>query len=256
MDEESQDIVRDSQTQVSQVPESPLTGATSQAIHLHFSQSQIHGLDSMPQNSSATQFSEFPEPTQDTGFQAISPIKGRFVELPPSTIDTVILQQTPVPDPVNDSQMAKKKGKLRRRNEVAIVSDDEQGETTNSPAAQEIDEFEISENVFDVMRRASKRKETEVDSFDKKKSEAKEMVQEQAEESEDEYAGLGGASDDDSGGEEDAYVKEIIDDEGGKDADERQLAAFYAYEKLWPNSSIVTDLRHIVIKKGRAMRNK
>jgi mediator of replication checkpoint protein 1 len=228
MDEESQDIVRDSQTQVSQVPESPLTGATSQAIHLHFSQSQIHGFDSTPQKPSATQFSEFPEPTQDTGFQAISPIKGRFVELPPSTIDTVILQQTPVPDRVDDSQIAKKKGKLRRRNEMTIPSDDEQGETTNAPAAEQVDEFEISANIFDVMRKASKRKETEVDDFDKKKSGAKEMVQEQAEESEDEYAGLGGASDDDSEGEEDAYVKEIIDDEGGKDADERQLAAFYA----------------------------
>jgi mediator of replication checkpoint protein 1 len=226
--EESQDIVRDSQTQVSQVPESPLTGAVSQAIHLHFSQSQVHGFDSMPQNPSATQFSEFPEPTQDTGFQAISPIKGRFVELPPSTIDTVILHQTPVPDRIDESQVEKKKGKLRRRKDMMIVSDNEQGETSNVPAVEEIDQFEISGNIFDVMRKASKRKETEVVEFDKKKSGAKEMVHEQAEESEDEYAGLGGASDDDSGGEEDAYVKEIIDDEGGKDVDERQLAAFYA----------------------------
>jgi mediator of replication checkpoint protein 1 len=228
MDEESQDIVRDSQTQVSQVPESPLPGAVSQAIHLHFSQSQIQAFDSMPQNPSATQISEFPEPTQDAGFQAISPIKGRFIELPPSTIDTVILRQTPVPDRVKESPIAKKKGKLRRRDEVMAISDDEHGETSNGPAAEEIDEFEISENIFDVMRKASKRKETAVDDFDKKKSGAKEMVQEQAEESEDEYAGLGGASDDESGGEEDAYVKEMIDDEGGKDIDESKLAAFYA----------------------------
>jgi mediator of replication checkpoint protein 1 len=38
---------------------------------------------------------------------------------------------------------------------------------------------------------------------------------------------LGGASDDEDG-EEDDYVKGIIDDEGGKDVDERKLAAFYA----------------------------
>lgn len=228
MNEDSQDIVRDSQTQVAQVPESPPPGTVSQAVYLHFSQSQIHGFDSIPQNPSATQFSEFPEPTQDAGFQAISPIKGRFVELPPSTIDTVILQQTPAPDRVDESPIAKKKGKLRRRHERTINSDNEQGEANSGLVAEEIDEFEISENIFDVMRKASKRKQTEVDNFDKKKSGAKEMVQEQAEESEDEYAGLGGASDDESGGEEDAYVKEIIDDEGGKDADERQLAAFYA----------------------------
>lgn len=227
MHRDSQDIVRDSQTQVNQIPESSFVGAASQAIHLHFSQSQIHGFDSMPQNLLATQFSEFPEPTQDAGFQAISPIKGRFSELPPSTIDTVILQQIPMKDRVDESPIAKQKGRLRRRNEMTIASDDEQVEASDA-SAPEGDEFEISENIFDVMRKASRRKETEVDDFDRKKSGAKEMVQEQAEESEDEYAGLGGASDDESAGEEDAYVKAMIDDEGGKDADERQLAAFYA----------------------------
>jgi mediator of replication checkpoint protein 1 len=228
IDEASQDFVRDSQTQVSQIPESPLTGAVSQAIRLDFSQSQIHGFDSMLQDPLATQFSEFPEPTQDAGFQAISPIKGRFVELAPSTIDTVILQQTPTMEQVDGSPAVKKKGRLRRRNEIAAFSDDEEIATNNAVAPEQTDEYEISENIFDVMRKASKRKETGEDNFDKKKSAAKEMVQEQAEESEDEYAGLGGASDDESGGEEDAYVKEIIDDEGGKDVDESKLAAFYA----------------------------
>jgi mediator of replication checkpoint protein 1 len=84
----------------------------------------------------------------------------------------------------------------------------------------------ITSNAFDVMRKSSKKK-AELEDFDKKKSKAKEMVHEQAEESEDEYAGLGGASDDDSG-EDDAYVREMIDDEGGKDVDERELAAFFA----------------------------
>jgi mediator of replication checkpoint protein 1 len=255
MNEDSQEIVRDSQTQVTQVPESPLIGADSQAIHLHFSQSQIHGFDSMPQNPSATQFSEFPEPTQDAGFQSISPIKGRFVELPPSTIDTVILQQTPPEDRVDESPIGKKKGRLRRRNEVLVASDEEQEAVSKTPA-EETDDFEISENIFDVMRKASKRKKILVDDFDKKKSGAKEMVQEQAEESEDEYAGLGGASDDESGGEEDAYVKAIIDDEGGKDADERQLAAFYAYVISKSEFKLVTDPYGIEIKRGQTMRNR
>jgi mediator of replication checkpoint protein 1 len=81
--------------------------------------------------------------------------------------------------------------------------------------------------VFDIMRKASTKKVV-VDEFDKKKSKAKEMVNEQAEESEDEYAGLGGASDDESGGEPDEFVKEMIDDEGRKDVDESKLAAFFA----------------------------
>jgi len=87
--------------------------------------------------------------------------------------------------------------------------------------------LDVSSNAFDVMRKSSNKKVL-TDKFNKKKSDAKQMVQEQAEESEDEYAGLGGASDDESGDEEDALVKEMIDDEAGKDANERELAAFYA----------------------------
>ncbi len=85
----------------------------------------------------------------------------------------------------------------------------------------------ISPNVFDVMRKAAKKPAPIVDYFDKEKSEAKAMVEEQAEESEDEYAGLGGASDDESGGSEDEEMKKLIDESDVK-VDERKLAAFYA----------------------------
>lgn len=227
MEEDSQDLIKDSQTQISQFPDSPLVGRDSQDIQLGFTQSQIHGFDSLAQDPFATQLSEFPEPTQDGGFQEMSPIKGRFIEPPPSTVDTVIIGETPVPDRSGDSPIAKRKGKLHRRAQMPTFSDDE--DEAAVAATVEDDEFDISANVFDVMRKASKKKEVVIDDFDKKKSGAKEMVHEQAEESEDEYHGLGGASDDESGGEEDAFVKEMIDDEAGKDADERQLAAFYAY---------------------------
>lgn len=64
--------------------------------------------------------------------------------------------------------------------------------------------------------------------FNKKQSAAKEMVEEQAQESEDEYAGLGGASDDESGGSEDEETKQMIE-HADVDVDERKLAAFHAY---------------------------
>ena len=228
MNGDSQETVKDSQTQNIQIPESPLTRTVSQNIHLHFSQSQIHGFDSMLQDPTGTQYSDFPESTQDAGFQAMSPIKGRFVELAPSTIDTVIVEQEQLPDRVTESPLVKKKGKLRRRADLADVSENEQDEAAQVVPPTNIDKFDISKSVFDVMRKASKRKEAAVDEFNKKKSAAKEMVEEQAEESEDEYAGLGGASDDESGGEDDALVKAMIDDEGGKDIDESKIAAFYA----------------------------
>jgi mediator of replication checkpoint protein 1 len=221
MEEDTQDTNIDSQSQLSHVPESQPMDSITQGIQLNFSQSQVHEFDSLVQDS---QLSPFPEATQDVGFQNMTPIRGRFVDAPPSTVDTVILKATDLPETMEETPIVKK-GKLRRRAQVAAFSDEE--EAGEHAEANIEDVFEINDSVFDVMRKASKKKVV-VDEFDKKKSKAKEMVNEQAEESEDEYAGLGGASDDESGGEPDEFVKEMIDDEGGKDIDESKLAAFFA----------------------------
>lgn len=223
-DEESQEIVRDSQTQVAPSQEVSQTQAISQAVDLHFSQTEVHGFDSML-DPLATQMSHF-QPTQDVGFQDMTPIQGRYFEPPPSTVDTVIVER-PVTDIVAESPVAKKKGRLVRRTEI-VDDADQEGDTHVGPTEPQED-YNISNNLFDVMRKASKKLVKPVDDFDKKKSAAKEMVEEQAEESEDEYAGLGGASDDESGGEDDALVKAMIDDEEGKDVDESKLAALFAY---------------------------
>lgn len=217
--EDSQDVIMNSQAET---PETQTIETQTQGIQLGFSQSQIHGFDSLI-DPMATQMSDF-EATQDVGFQNITPIRTRFVEAPPSTVDTVILGQSTAPEAVDATPAVKKKGKLRRRAPILDVSDEEDGEVV-APAIEE--DFDISANAFDVMRRATK-KQVVIDDFDKKKSEAKTMVNEQAEESEDEYAGLGGASDDESGGEADDIMKEMIDDEGGKDVDEHKMAAYYA----------------------------
>jgi mediator of replication checkpoint protein 1 len=229
--EDSQDVVVDSQSGVSHLPESQNlesqnTESQSRRINLTFSQSQIHNFDSLV-DPIATQSSDFPEATQDVGFQHMTPIRGRFVDAPPSTVDTVIIKPASVPEPFEETPIAKKKGKLRQRAQVAAFSDEEDAEEPTEVETQE-EEDRPSANVFDVMRKASKGKGTIVDEFDKKTSKAKEMVHDQAEESEDEYAGLGGASDDESGDEADEYVKAMIDDEGGKEVDERKLAAFFA----------------------------
>jgi mediator of replication checkpoint protein 1 len=225
----SQQIVEDSQGAMSQVPASQPAGLETQGIRLDFSQSQIHGFDSMVrQDSLATQTSDIAM-TQDMGFQDMSPIKGRFAEPPPSTVDTILATPNQASaDRVQESPVARRKGKLQRRVQALAFSDDEADEAIDGTVPEE-DDSEINASVFDVMRKASRNKAPAVDAFDKKNSKAKDMVNEQAEESEDEYAGLGGASDDESGGEDDALINEMIDDEGGKDVDERQIAAFYAY---------------------------
>ena len=77
------------------------------------------------------------------------------------------------------------------------------------------------------MRRAAALKNAD-QIFDKSKSHAKEIVDEAAEESEDEYAGLGGASDDEVG-EEDEDDRGMIDlDENIGEGDEGKLAGLFA----------------------------
>jgi len=222
LEEDTQDFDTIKDSQISHIPETQPTQSMTQGIQLKFTQSQVHGFDSLVE---ATQMSPFPDPTPDVGFQNITPFKIRFAETPQSTVDTPVLEPTAVPETLDETPVAKKKGKLRRRAPIVNFSDDEDVEMTKLDVNEE--DLVITSNAFDVMRKSSKKK-PELEGFDKKKSKAKEMVHEQAEESEDEYAGLGGASDDDSGGEDDAYVREMIDDEGGKDVDERELAAFFA----------------------------
>ncbi|KAH7350757.1 MRC1-like domain-containing protein [Rhexocercosporidium sp. MPI-PUGE-AT-0058] len=224
-EEDTQDADMINQSQVSHIPESQPVESQSQDVQLHFSQSQIHEFDSLVHD---TQLSQMFEATQDVGFQHMTPVKGRFAEAPPSTVETVILEPNARPETMDETPIMKKKGKLRQRAHVATFSDEEDaGE--QEPAVEE-DDFEITANAFDVMRKTSKKKVAKgaEEEFDKKKSKAKEMVNEQADESEDEYAGLGGASDDESGGEDDAFVKEMINDEGGENFDAGKLAAIFA----------------------------
>ncbi|QDS68040.1 hypothetical protein FKW77_009669 [Venturia effusa] len=163
---------------------------------------------------STTRLSEVPEPTQDAGFEDLS--------VPGGTVETIMLA---VPE---SPALAKKSKRLRRRAEaVAVLSEDEDEEAkVDVDSASEDDEFAPRKDAFDILFKAAK-KTPVVDTFDKKRSDAKKMVEEQAEESEDEYAGLGGADDDASDGEMEEELKQMID-EGHVDVDETKLAKFYA----------------------------
>jgi mediator of replication checkpoint protein 1 len=136
--------------------------------------------------------------TQDVGFAVPRAPIGRQHVLP-STSETVLLAS------------AEKKGKLRRRASlIAVLSDADD----DAPDA------------FDTLFKGAKRHAAAVE-FDKKKSAARNLVEEQAEESEDEYKGIGGASDDESGNEYDEEVAKMIED-GHVDVDEMEIAALHA----------------------------
>ncbi|MCJ1387997.1 hypothetical protein MMC18_000841 [Xylographa bjoerkii] len=226
----------DGDTSETVVPDSQTDVFTAPKIDLHFSQSQIQH-DTPP---IATQYSDIPDPTQDAGFGSSSPIPERFVSIPPSTIDTVVL----VGAVEEQIRIVKKKGRLRRRGSaVRIFSDAETVSDDDRKAQSNVqhDQFKVSADAFDVMKKASKKKDDNAEMFDKKKSDAKGMVEDQAEESEDEYAGLGGASDDDSMAEDDEEVRKMID-EGEVKVDERKLAAFFADKERASDAKAVEKL--------------
>ncbi|KAL5422514.1 hypothetical protein PMIN06_002050 [Paraphaeosphaeria minitans] len=165
---------------------------------------------------SNTQASEVPEPTQDAGFLISRSPAG----LMPSTVDTVML-------PVPESPIAQRKGKLsRRRAEAPLVLSDVDDENVFSASEAEADAGRpTSEDAFSFLKKAAKQQE-KIDTFNKKTSAAREHLDEQAYESDDEYKGIGGASDEDSG-EEDADLAEMIDTSDVK-VDERKIAALFA----------------------------
>lgn len=169
-------------------------------------------------NFSLTQASEVPEPTQDAGF-LISRSPAGLVP-PQSTMDTVML-------PILESPIAQRKGKLsRRRKEAPIVLSDVDDDNIFSASEAEAEVGKpATEDAFSFLKKAAKQQK-KIDTFNKKTSAAREHLDEQAYESDDEYKGLGGASDEDSG-EEDADLAEMIDTSDVK-VDERQIAALFA----------------------------
>jgi mediator of replication checkpoint protein 1 len=230
---QNNDMISDSQptqTAVSQGRESQTQG-----LQLHYSQSQAHGFDSLIQ-ADATQMSEFLEPTQDGGFQYLTPLKQRFIDPPQSTVGTLLLTGTPDEAATQNSPLRRKRGKLLRRVDLPGTSSTlpsaEVPESSNRVSTVEVHrlsrETAASSDAFRLMEKAAIREKRLKRKFDKKKSKATEMIEEQAAESEDEYAGLGGADGEDSSDEDDELTKEMIDDTGNNNGDEAKLAGLFA----------------------------
>ncbi|KAK8167841.1 MRC1-like domain-containing protein [Phyllosticta citrichinensis] len=229
-----QSIIRDSQPPPSQAEEE------SGQIKLGLSQFPSQPVDRGQVPS--TQMSDMPDPTQDGGFD-VSRTPGRYAHRTPvpssagangsgATVDTVILPGEESP------AVQKKKGRLQRGKQATVElsdvdQDDHMSDADDKSAVSESEvedtngDFNIDRSAFDILRKGAKKAKKRAEAFDKKNSAAKDMVYEQAEESEDEYAGLGGVSDDDSNDELDEDLKQMVV-EGKVDVNERELAAFAA----------------------------
>ena len=163
--------------------------------------------------------------TQDVGFdKTLSPalaIDRRGADGEHSTIDTVML-------PSEESPVARRKNRSHPdcvSSDVQIQSSDQEngGEVSDRDAASIVN----TSNAFTALKKGARRADKQA-AFDKRKSEARELFEEQAEESEDEYAGLGGVSDDESGSEIDEEMQKLIDDDNSLKLNRRKAAEFHA----------------------------
>ncbi|USP81475.1 uncharacterized protein yc1106_08749 [Curvularia clavata] len=196
---------------------------------------------------SQTQPEDF-EPTQDAGFSFSRSPAG--LAPPPSTVDTVMMV-------VAESPIKQKKGKLQRgRRETTVEFSDVDEDLVDHEEEESEEDIQRppkpSKDAFRRMQQAAK-KARAAEEFDKKNSLAREAVMEQAEESEDEYAGLGGASDDEEG-EEDEELKDMIDHNDVK-VDERQIAAFYADKTKKDDEKQLAELYKKMQSKGGLRRH-
>lgn len=159
------------------------------------------------------------EPTQDDGlpnaWQAAGALRRE------GTMDSIaeIMTQSTVRIRISESPapVMPKRSRLVRGQRPVAESSDEEDEATNAPAHVE------SKNAFREMARKRKEVLTEAERAEATR-EAKAMMDEQAEESEDEYAGLGG---DDYIAPETAQDYDIIDS-SHIEVDEHALAAHHA----------------------------
>ncbi|KAK6526352.1 hypothetical protein TWF694_004951 [Orbilia ellipsospora] len=253
---------------ISQIPlEAPgqetQIGAQDSLLDLNYSQSQIQFepeslLD--PTISGGQRY--IPEPTPDMGFQYDPAAAPPRFEIPQSqltdtqsvsgTMQSGFTEPTVILSP-EEPAPRRKKGKLIRK--IRAQSEDVDGsENANSDGEDAISGQDEPANAFDILGK-KKKKVKIVDNYDKKNSKAKNLFQEDAEESEDEYQGLGGNSDEEETDEEAlAEMEEMIDDET-KDLDDGQHAELDLKRAVVEDEKnvqkIMKDIKHGNLRKRR-----
>lgn len=228
--EDTQDFLDDSYVMDSQTVKD-----STQAVQFNYTQlEEAQQTPSLNRMASMSQYGDMDfTPSQDVGLKdKQTPLK-LTTKNSASTQDTVLLD---VPEsPV--VQQALRRGRLVRRAAVLSDADDSGSDVVASSAPQS------ASNAFERMRKAaaSAAAKQEPD-FNKKASEARKMIEEQAEESEDEYAGIGGASDDEHMDDVADEADKAMIDESEIVVNERELAALYAEKARRDNEAQTSKL--------------
>lgn len=207
------------------------------SVNLDYSQSQFFTEEeSYNTLYTATQLSQFPNPTPDMGF-----------EPPSSPIQAIKRFDTPKPTQTQATQATKVFGQptqpvsplVNRKKGRRLLRATERTEEADSDADAQADAFAVMKKAA----KAAKRQKAQ-EGFDKKNSEAKKMVQEQAEESEDEWAGIGGAEEPEEDEDDEKVRKELGDmiDDTEKNVDRNAIKAYYAEREREDDAKHVSKL--------------
>ncbi|RPB27835.1 hypothetical protein L211DRAFT_467133 [Terfezia boudieri ATCC MYA-4762] len=193
--------------------------------------------------------SQWPNPTPDIGFEYSEDRVKRF-DTPKPTQTQASLSIQNQGTLVDSTQQMSPSASLKKKKPRRLLR------ATEKEAEQEAEEADESSNdeqsnAFALMKKAAKaaKRKQALDAFNKKISEAKTLVHEQAEESEDEWAGIGGADEPDS---DDSNADEKIRQELGDMLDDNttldtakersKLEAFYAAKEREEDARNVTKL--------------
>ncbi|RVX67056.1 hypothetical protein B0A52_08299 [Exophiala mesophila] len=219
---ESMDIITDSQP-ASQTQPLNVSLSFSQSFPIPQSPAIGLGITSTQATPSQRHF----EATQDGDYMLIPFMGDRFgTETPQQPRPHSTIETEALPEKIQDSPILQRRSRLRRGR---LQTESDEDEAANQ-----------DESAFEIMRRAAKRPS---EAFDKSKSHARNVVDEAAEESEDEYAGLGGASDDDIDEEENEQDREMIDENTQiGQGDEAKHAKFFADREREQDQAAVSKL--------------
>ncbi|PHH73574.1 hypothetical protein CDD80_3722 [Ophiocordyceps camponoti-rufipedis] len=132
------------------------------------------------------------------------------------------------------------KEQARRERERRVDMLKKQGVVVQTAEEREREQL-VVEDLVAKAREEGRSKKKRV--FDRRRTEARGLVVEQAVESDDEYAGVGGEDGEDSDDESSASMRDLLDDQGGVDEkDVDRLAAFDAQRTLAANEAQIAQL--------------
>lgn len=222
-------------------------------------------IDAVPAESKPTEVdsTQFSTDSMSQLFEQTQVPSGQSVLSPKSKMDALREKDEPISftdqgstgeeesgdhEPANTQQEIEAlKLKYLREQEEAAAPEPTQFSQISAPSSSDVEnDQETQVDSQQVVELEKKKKPT---SYDRSKSAARAIVDEEAMESDDEWAGLGGQSDDDDDGNEE-FLKELVDDNSKEASNEAAVRKLFAENERVADNKLVNQLMEDVTYGG------